>query len=303
MSIGRETEFPLVEAFGFAHDAEGPAALTAWSDKSCPFAGGSCEKYRQYRFGYCSVSYAAETDGGVRKTYAVCDHRLDGAPLQMAIADHFANPASVKMAKEVVLKSPRTSFDYVFFELEKGAICNPVAVETQSIDLRGGGVGPAWRAWEAGEPEKWRAHFSVEAKKKGRRDTVDYGVNMANVFKRLGVQVAEKGEYLKKIGVPLYIVMQDPPFQYLRSRVKFQPVASNKDWDITFLTFDYTGRKLRNGQLEFANIQTVRTTVASYSAALAAGSRSSTHDLAHFLERVKRKAGLPKTRATLKRIL
>ena len=45
MSIGRETEFPIVEAFGFAHDAVGPAAETARSDKSCPFAGCACEKY------------------------------------------------------------------------------------------------------------------------------------------------------------------------------------------------------------------------------------------------------------------
>ena len=74
-----------------------------------------------------------------------------------------------------------------------------------------------------GEPEKWREYFTADAKARSRRkDVVAYGVNMANIFKRLGLQVAVKGSYLKGIGVPFYVVMQHRPFEYLRRRIRQQ---------------------------------------------------------------------------------
>ncbi|HYD54043.1 MAG TPA: hypothetical protein VEA99_15520, partial [Gemmatimonadaceae bacterium] len=201
----RDADFPIVETFGYPHDSTSPAAQTAWSNKACPFAESPCEKYRQYHYGYCSVSYAAEADGGVRQTYAVCDHRLDGDPLRLVVEDHFKKGEPVRLVPEVVLSEPRTSFDYVAVSVQGNSITDQIVIETQSIDIRGGGVGPAWKAWEQGKPDRWREYFTDEAKQKGRKDTVAYGVNMANIYKRLGLQVGEKGAFLKRIGVPLYI--------------------------------------------------------------------------------------------------
>jgi len=286
---GNEELFPIVEAFGYLHNTD--AAGAARSNKLCPFSKTSCEKFRQYKYGYCSVSYAAESDEGIRRTYAVCDHRLDGDPLRLAISDHFGGMSGVKLVPEVVLTKPRQSFDYVAIALKGTEIVDQIAIETQAIDIRGGGVGPAWRAWYEGKPHKWRDYFTTEATRKGRKDTVAYGVNMANIYKRLGMQVAEKGAFLKRIGIPFYILTQDLPFRYLQSRIPFEAVGKGKPWDIAFMTFDYSGKSAENGMLDFPHVQTVRTTVNDYTSALTKGTRFLDEKL-HFLERVKRKAQL-----------
>ncbi|MBX7132911.1 MAG: hypothetical protein K1X67_09570 [Fimbriimonadaceae bacterium] len=277
--------FPIVEAFGYSASATTPEAKEHRERHHCPFAGNSCEKFRQYRFGYCSVTYAAADDEGRRYTYAVCDHRVDGAPLAQAISDHYGTQ-QVELVPEVVLTDPRTSFDYVAVRREGGRIVDAIAIETQAIDIRGGGVGPAWAAWYSGDSVNWRAYFSKEAETKGRRDTVAYGVNMANIYKRLGLQVATKGTFLKAIGVPFYVVMQDRPFRYLKRRVNFKQSGNEEPWDITFVTFDYTGNTLTNGQLEFVQMDIVRTTVEEYTKALSADHRASADQRESFLQRV-----------------
>jgi hypothetical protein len=60
------------------------------------------------------VTYAAADDGGVSRTYAVCDHRVDGPPVASAVRDHFGDTSS-RLVPEIVLTNPRTSFDYVAF--------------------------------------------------------------------------------------------------------------------------------------------------------------------------------------------
>jgi hypothetical protein len=113
---------------------------------------------------------------------------------------------------------------------------------------------------------------------------------MANIYKRLGLQVAVKGTYLKGIKVPFYVLMQDRPFEYLRSRIQFDEATEN--WDISFVTFDYTGQRDSNGQLDFQHKRTIRATVESYVAAMSSDSRMSLAAREDFLDRVKRKAGL-----------
>lgn len=283
--------FPIVEAFGYPVARPSKGARRAKKELWCPFAETPCEKYRQYGYGYCSVSYAASDDGGMPQIYAVCDHRLDGDPIRRAVADHFPKGRDVRIAAEIVLSNPRTSFDFAAFtEDASGEIDDLIVIEAQAIDMRGGGVGPAWQAWMNDEPERWREYFTREAKTKGRKDSVAYGVNMANIYKRLGLQVAVKGSYLKALGVPLYVVMQDRPFQYLRRRIQFEP--SKKAWDITFMTFDYTGELDPNGQLVFEPRQLVRSALTDYVSALTENTRLSTDERDRFLRSVKRKAGL-----------
>ncbi len=170
---------------------------------------------------------------------------------------------------------------------------NVIAIETQAIDIRGGGVGPAWNAWVDGKVPQWRDYFTKEAVQKGRKDNVAYGVNMANIYKRLGLQVAVKGSYLKGIGVPFYVLMQDRPFQYLRRRINFTPIE--KDWDITFMTFDYDDTDLSNCDvIGFSHRQTIRTSLSSYVTAISSDAGMSKSAREDFLARVNRKAGLSK---------
>jgi len=239
--------FPITEVFGYPPLAQTPEAQEAQTARLCPFAKNHCEKYRQYGVGSCSVTYAAEADAGERKTYAVCDHRLDGPPVRAVIHDYFNRVDSTRVASEVVLTEPRVSFDYVAFNEVDGVVRDAIAIETQAIDLRGGGVTPAFRAWEEGKLTEWRRYFTEEAIKKKRRDKISYGVNMGNIYKRLGLQAAEKGTYLKSIGVKFYVVMQDLPFLYLRNRIRFD--ETDAAWDITFMTFDYMGPDSQDGQL------------------------------------------------------
>ncbi len=183
------------------------------------------------------------------------------------------------------LSYPDQSFDFIAIDTGTDDV---IAIETQAIDLRGGGVGPAWESLFEGNPGEWRAYFSKEALEKGRKDAVAYGVNMANITKRLGSQIAEKGSLLRQIGVKLYVVAQDICFQYFKSRI---PAAwttdRNGEWDITFITFDYTGVVLPDGRLEMVYRQTARTTHSSFSEAV---SRStSVISRADFLRRVKGK--------------
>lgn len=262
----RGTFFPIVEAFGFPHDSAAPEAAKAQSDKTCPFAGGSCEKYRQYGYGYCSVTYAATWNEGEQRTYAVCDHRLDGAPVEWAVADYFGDGQATLVSEVMATSKPKLNIDYVAFADDPSAPDETriIAIETQAIDLRGGGVGPAWEAWEANDVSNWRAYFTAEAERKGRRDTVDYGVNTGNVYKRLGTQVAVKGEYFKQIDVPLYVVMQQSILEQLRSRINFTPVSESEPWDITFAGFEYNGDLDADGRLSLNLVESTRTTLPNY---------------------------------------
>ncbi len=282
--------FPIVEVFGHPWDATSAEAKSDFKRKWCPFTNSECEKFRQYRYGYCSVTYAAADDKRKAFTYAVCDHRLDGVPFGRVVADHFGTKP-FRLVPEIVLPAPLTSFDYV--ALGEDDTDDVIAIETQAIDIRGGGVGPAWNAWVDGKVPQWRDYFTKEAVQKGRKDNVSYGVNMANIYKRLGLQVAVKGSYLKGIGVPFYVLMQDRPFQYLRRRINFTPIEN--DWDITFMTFDYDDTDLSNRDvIGFSHRQTIRTSLSSYVTAISSDAGMSKSTREDFLTRVKRKAGLSK---------
>lgn len=288
---GRGTVFPIVEAYGYSHDSRSPAAIKAQTGKECPFAGGSCEKYRQYGFGYCSVTYAASWNNGERSTYAVCDHRLDGPPVEWAISDFFGSQQATLVPEVMATRKPKLNIDYVAYCDDPAAADGTriIAIETQTIDLRGGGVGPAWEAWERSDVPNWRSYFTAEAEKKGRRDTVDYGVNTGNVYKRLGIQLVAKGEYLKKIGVPLYVVMQHSIMKQLRSRINFTPVEEGDSWDITFAGFEYEDSPSPEGMYSLGLVEAVRTTLANYVQAVIE-SHEGTASRSDFVAAARRKA-------------
>ncbi|PPJ19756.1 hypothetical protein C5E45_16615 [Nocardia nova] len=296
----RGTVFPIVEAYGYHHSSTSPEARNTWAQEYCPFAKMPCEKKRQYHYGYCSVTYAAGWDKGKRRTYAVCDHRLDGPPVQWAVTDYFGQREATLVPEVTITDSPKLNIDYMAFVDDPSADggTDIIAIETQAIDLRGGGVGPAWEAWEEGDVPNWRAYFTKEAKAKNRRDTVDYGVNTGNVYKRLGTQVAAKGEILKQVHIPLYVVMQQIIFEQLRARVNFEPVDEGEPWDITFVGFDYDAEPDQTGQLPMSLKTVVRTSLENYVTAMMSSSAGDLlrHDV---IARAKRKAKPPELQGDL----
>jgi len=279
--------FPIVEIFGYERSLLTGEARASFTRRFCPFAGVECEKFRQYGYGNCSVTYRAEADSQY-EIYATCDHRLDGAPIWAAVDHYFGkeNRDQIILVPEVVLTSPRQSFDFVALNIESDDFC---AIEAQAIDLRGGGVGPAFNALLSGQPREWRQLYSDESAQKGRKDNVAYGVNTANIYKRLGLQVAEKGGLLSRWNARLYVVAQHRCFEYLASRVAVE-WNQERAQEIVFLTFDYTGKVDTNGQMEFKQVGTYCTTVSDYASALV--SPSTNLSRGEFLARVRKKAGL-----------
>ncbi|MFE9341082.1 hypothetical protein [Streptomyces sp. NPDC007063] len=279
-----------MEIYGYPHDSHASAAQEAQEEERCPFSDNACEKKRQYGFGYCSVTYKANWDEE-QHTYAVCDHRLDGKPTQLAMYDYFGDQPAILVPEVTVTQQPKLNLDYVAYNNDTSEFgdIKAIAIETQAIDLRGGGVGPAFNAWEAGEPEKWREYFTRDAAGKNRKDEVNYGVNTSNVYKRLGTQVAEKGNYLEQISVPLYVLMQKKILDQLRGRVNFTPLDDSEPWNLTFMGFDYDGSLLADGRLAMPHVETVRTSVEDYTRAMfSGGGLSLTRD--DFVAKVKRKA-------------
>jgi hypothetical protein len=279
--------FPIVEIFGYERSLSSQEARDSFTRRWCPFAGVECEKYRQYGYGNCSVTYRAEADRKY-EIYATCDHRLDGAPIWAAAEHYFGaeHRSQIILVPEVVLTSPRQSFDFVALNLENNDFC---AIEAQAIDLRGGGVGPAFEALFEGNPHKWRQRFTEESQVKGRKDNVAYGVNMANIYKRLGLQIAEKGGLLNRWKTRLYVVAQHRCFEYLQRRINVKWNQEDQN-EIVFLTFDYTGKIDNRGQMEFVQRGTFCTSVSDYAQALVTPSTSLSRD--EFLEIVRKKGRL-----------
>jgi hypothetical protein len=259
-------EYPIVEVFGHDRHLLTSESHRHFNERLCPLTGTTCEKFVQYGFGYCSVRYTAKHDGK-NSVYAVCDHRLDGEPVRLAAKDYFGAKPYI-LVPEIKLSDYSISFDYVAINEQDRDFC---VIETQAIDLRGGGVGPAWDALERGKPREWRKFFSVEAQKKNRDDTVAYGINTANILKRLGLQVAQKGELIKSWGKKLYVVTQDRTFDYLKGRLtcKLQG-ADHKQWDISFFTYDYATEEVdkRTGMWPVALSHIYRVGLEEYAAGL-----------------------------------
>ncbi|HEV3162802.1 MAG TPA: hypothetical protein VGZ22_02090 [Isosphaeraceae bacterium] len=282
-----EKPFPIIEVFGYDRHLSTPEAQANFNARHCPFARKSCEKFRQYGYGYCSVQYRTEDDTDY-EVYAVCDHRLDGVPVMAAVNDYFKSTKNVLLIDEVKLTNPSQSFDFVALDT---ATDDFVAIETQAIDLRGGGVGPAWAGILEGAPSKWRQLYTEEAIRDERKDNVAYGVNTANITKRLGVQIAEKCSLLASLNAKLYVVTQDRCFKYMSKRIPATwGTAPDQPWDITFISWDFTGKVLPNGQREIEQKQTKRTTTASFAEALARSTATITRE--EFLKKVKKKGGL-----------
>lgn len=283
--------FPLAEVYGFVRELPTYEARQNYAAKHCPFTESACEKYVQYGYGYCSVVYKAANDARP-EIYAVCDHRLDGAPVERAILDYFGTTKGVERVSELTFSQPSQSFDYVAYRPSDGSF---VAIETQAIDIRGGGVGPAWQSYVDGHPRDWRAYFTVEAEAKARRDSVDFGVNMANIVKRFGLQVAVKSGLLRSVGSALYAVIQDRCFSYLATRVRADwHDDPSRPWDICFLTFEYTGVVFPNGQLEMSPARTFRTTYESYARALSETTSAVTRE--QFIRAIEAKLARPNKR-------
>ena len=247
--------FPVAEVFGFPPGCDTPEARDARTHKRCPFKGGECTKLKQSaKTAICSIRYKAE-GFETETTWATCANRL-AAELPAVIPLAFpGREADATMVREVKIADPAMSFDGVAVVVEADGEVRFAGVEAQAIDTRGGAVFPLWQAYVDGRADEWSAYYD------GRRPT--FGVNSANVWKRLLPQLINKGRMYVDWETRLYVIVQETLLQFIRRRMHLHELSRQErsKAEIVWLPWDYTGGRLPNGQLETEVGQPIYTTL------------------------------------------
>jgi hypothetical protein len=248
------SDYPVAELFGFPPDADTPDARTAREARACPFKGGDCTKLRSAAATpICSVRYRAE---GLESEiiWATCANRLAGE--FQAVRDLAFGPdaGAARIVREVKIKNPALSFDGVVLLVEADGEVRFVGIEAQTIDTRGGKVKPLWEAYADGEPERWRERYPA-------RPT--FGVNSANVWKRLLPQVINKGRMYADWDTQLYVLLQGSVLQFVRRRMHLDELSAQEAprAQIVWVPWDYVGGANPDGSLRTALGQPVLTTL------------------------------------------
>jgi hypothetical protein len=253
-------DYPVSELFGFPPDADTDAARAARAARACPFKGGECTKLKQAAgTAICSVRYRAEGFGDI--IWATCANRLAGefdAVRRLAFGDR-ADDA--RIVREVKIKNPSLSFDGVVLLVEPDGETRFVGIEAQTIDTRGGAVKPMWEAYAEGRPDEWRARYPA-------RPT--FGVNSANVWKRLLPQIINKGRMYADWETRLYVIVQGSLLQFIRRRMTLHELSVQEASlaEIVWLPWDYSGGRNEDGSLCTALGEPVMTTLGQVEQAL-----------------------------------
>jgi hypothetical protein len=161
---------------------------------------------------------------------------------------HFAfdeeDAARARIVREIKIKDPDMTFDGVVLLVRPDGEVEFAGIEAQTIDTRGGAIVPLWEAHQQGMSAAWRDFYPG-----GPR----FGVNTANVWKRLLPQVMNKGRMYADWETKLYVIVQDTLLQFMRGRRMHLHELSRQEQDraeIVWLPWDFTGNVLPNGQLE-----------------------------------------------------
>jgi hypothetical protein len=277
-------DFPVAEAFGYPPDADTAAARDARARCWCPFMDKPCSKLLSAaQTGICSIHYKAE--GFDETTWAICQHRLKGDPFDDAVRRHFGSKAKdAALVTELRLDEPRMSLDGVGVLITDDDEVDLVGIEAQTIDTRGGSVKPLWEAYSSGEPDKWRERFPGGAK---------FGVNTTNVWKRLLPQAMNKGRLYRGWDSKLYVLIQDPVFQFITRRMSLDrlPRSSASKAEIIWLLWDYEEGEARDpetGMLKSSVGDVVHTTIAQVEDAFVNIAFTPRNE---FIKRLRRKLG------------
>jgi hypothetical protein len=248
-------KYPVHEIFGYPPECDTPEARDAREHRRCPFKGGECTKLKQAaRTAICSVRYKAE--GFESETaWATCANRL-AAELPGVIPLAFPDRAAdARLVREVKIKDPALSFDGVVVVVEPDGTVEFAGIEAQAIDTRGGAVHPLWQAYADGAPDNWASYYQ------GKRPT--FGVNSANVWKRLLPQIINKGRMYVDWETKLYVIVQGTLLQFIRRRMHMNELSrqEHKSAEIVWLPWDYTGGYLADGQRETMVGEPIHTTL------------------------------------------
>jgi hypothetical protein len=220
-----DRQFPIAELFGFPDTNLSETARAARSRRFCPFINSQCTKVTGHAqmgpIGTCSVRYRGQT-------VIVCPQRFrgDNHVIARAVASQaFGAEAPIKLVREVVVKTgtgERWSLDYVAAEMVGEAFGKIIGIEDQAIDTTGSVV-PFVQAYLEGRTDGQPWHT--------------YGLNWANVYKRIIPQVARKGRIFEAWGSQLYVVIQDVLLGYIGKRIAVRPAQPGESVNLIFQAY------------------------------------------------------------------
>ena len=195
---------PITELFGLPTPVARRAIASGTLGTDCPFFDQTCTKTGKGKYnptGICSIGR-----GKPRQNYIVCPKRF--------YEDNFRVLSEISRLS--FKETPDTEVyrigdvpiygagkvDWILVQSEGNHILDFVGVEVQAVDI----TGTVSNVHEA----------ILEQRSPLPKDR--YGLNFANVAKRLISQLVEKGRYFNSWGVPVFVVLQDLIFERIVER-------------------------------------------------------------------------------------
>lgn len=191
--------FPIVEVFGFPHDNTSPEAMRCRAEYRCPFINARCVK------GGHGIDIPLGTCG-VHSKYGpiiTCPQRFYGDNYRLLdrVVTYLVGESAKAVRIPEVGPGITYSLDWIVATYdERLQLLDYHGIEVQAIDITGS-VRPYFEAYMSGGD--WE---QVEHR---------YGINWANVFKRMLPQLLAKGAMLASYGKKLAIILQDQLLAYI----------------------------------------------------------------------------------------
>jgi len=213
--------FPVAELFGYPDGNRSPLAESARARRWCPFLGAGCTKTTGHAesgpIGTCAVRRG-------ERTVIICPQRFRGGDHAIARAiakEAFGEKVKFKLVRELVVRTgpgQRWSLDYAAAELLPGGYGKIIGIEDQAIDTTGSLV-PYVQAYLSGGATTPQHAF---------------GLNWANVYKRIIPQVARKGRIFEAWGSQLYVIIQDELLDYIKQRIALSAAQPGEAVNLVF---------------------------------------------------------------------
>jgi len=195
----------------------------------CSYLGGPCRKLRNSKNGVCVAQTRDCLDPSLDgdRPFILCPQRMLPA-LGIILGHHYGSDmGSVVLVPEQPLreKPPTKKIDYV--SVLPGTR-NMAAIEVQTIGIRGN-IGEEYHHLLGDDPEDFESRVQ--------------GTNQADMLGLLIMQLVQKGSFLRHIGMPCYVLIQEPNLNYLMNQI---PVAAVPPAvaDITIFSVDLDGDAL-----------------------------------------------------------
>jgi hypothetical protein len=198
-AITSPRSFPIVEVFGFPYGNESPEAVRCRSQYRCPFIGARCVK------GGHDIDIPLGTCG-VHSKYGpiiTCPQRFYGDDYRLLdqVATHLVGESTNTVRIPEVGPGVTYSLDWIVATYDEDLqLLDYHGIKVQAIDITGS-VRPYFEAYLSGRPWEQIEHR--------------YGINWANVYKRMLPQLLAKEAMLASYGKKLAVIIQDQLLAYV----------------------------------------------------------------------------------------